>query len=221
MTAADASSHASLRVVAPGATPFELLPPPVSGAAGSELVGFTASELPMGPLLVSACVATPIPGWVEDLRAPVAARAHAWTAKLAEAITGAPMELREAHESGEEAVLEVHAVAGETRSRGLARILVGFDEEGGARVLTCGVVCGMRRGRRPEEANIEAERACEAAVRSARLVGDAPAPAPGKALAAVAWGVHHPLPVAAGGISLAGVALLALVLGRRRPRSRL
>jgi hypothetical protein len=212
--------HARLVVLAPGATAVTLAPPPLSGAAGSELRGFSASLLPTGSLLVSGCVATPIPGWVEDLRPPVVARAHAWTAKLAEAIAGVPVELREANPQG---VARVHAVAvaGDAGSRGVARVLVGFDQAGGAAVLTCGVACGLSDTARSAVADAEVERACEAAVRSAHLVGDTAPPPPGRALEAVAWAVHHPTPAATAGLSIAGVGLLALVLARRRPRSRL
>ncbi len=214
--AAPEAAPARLVVVAPEGAAVTLAPPPLSGAAGSELHGFSASRLPAGSLLVSGCVATPIPGWVEDLRPPVVARAHAWTAKLAEAIAGVPIELREADPQG---VAQVYAVAGDAASRGVARVLVGFEQAGGAKVLTCGVACGRTDAAQSAVANAEAERACEAAVRSAHLVGDAAPPPPGRALAAVAWAVHHPTPAATAGISIAGVGLLALVLARRRPRS--
>lgn len=165
-------------------------------------------------MLVSACVATPIPGWVEDMRPPITARAHAFTAKLAERATDAPVALR--GRGSDDELEDVVAVAGDGASLGTARTWVGFEHDGDtARVLTCGATC-TRAGHGAPSASL----ACEPLVRSARLVGDAPPPRPGPALAAIAWAVHHPTPTAVGGGALASVALVLAVALRRRARFR-
>lgn len=159
-----------------------------------------------GAVLAVGCVATPIPGWVEDMRPPVVARTIALAGATAERATGLPMD---AAKDGDRVVLRAASRPNDP-PLGEARTFVGFDA---SRVLTCFAVCAAPPP--PRDAL-----GCETAVRATRLEATDAPPAPGVALRAVTWAVHHPRPTAA---TFAGaVALFALValVTRRRPRFR-
>ncbi len=201
--------EAKLVVEAPGAERVAIAAPRTSGAAGTEVRSFEAARAG-DAFLVSGCVSTPVPGWVEDMRPPVMARAHAWTARIAEKATAAPVEL---HGDGDER--SVHLVAGDGASVGIARTVVGFEEIGGAsRVVTCGIACAVRRTTAGDAL------ACAGAVRSAHLAGDVAPPPPGVVLAGVSWAVHHPSPATSGLVALVAFGLVVAVVARRRPRFR-
>lgn len=206
--------RARLAVVAPGGVPAEVAAPPLTGAAGAEIRDTVALRVD-GALVLGACVVTPLPGWVEDMRPPVTARAHAWTAKLAERIVGAPVDVRDVDARG---VGGVHAVAGSGERLGSARVMVGFEAGTEPRVLTCGVACARRVDAAAPEAG---SRTCEGIVRASHLEGDTPPPPPGAALRGVAWAVHHPSSTTLAAGAFGALGLLALVALRRRPRSRL
>lgn len=179
-----------------------------SGAAYSEWTAWRtdAPADALGERLVHACVATPIPGWVEDMRPAVEARTHGLTSAQANMITGAPAELRG---SGGE-VLEIRR-AGESNgpALGRARTFVGFD---GSHVFTCFAVCA-RKGPGP------ADDACGRSVTEARLEGSLEPPRPGTFLRGATWAVHHPRAAALGGAGLILALGILAITARRRPRS--
>lgn len=190
----------------PSAGGLALVPPVPSEASGAVLRTFEAWKLPTeGAAVVVGCLSTPVPGWVEEMRQPVMARAEAWTAKLAEKVAGVPVELR-----GDGEVRKVHEVT--AGPKGSARTFLTFEHEGrGARVVTCGIACAGED---------RAKDTCEAVVRGSRVVGGSAPPAPTAGLAALSWAVRHPAPTAGATAGAAAALLLALVLFRRRPRSR-
>src|SRR5262249_2455952 len=109
---------------------------------GAELTSFRGNHTKMPEAaslgqdaLVSGCVATPIPGWVEDMRAPVDARAIALAGAVAAKITRAPMDARPDGANGFD--LRKASDLGGTPI-GTARTFIGFDS---SRVFTCFVVC--------------------------------------------------------------------------------
>ncbi|MBX3207602.1 MAG: hypothetical protein KF764_21310 [Labilithrix sp.] len=182
--------------------------PKIADSAGASFTTWSAHRSEGGDAtILSGCVATPIPGWVEDMRPPVEARTVALAGASAAAVTGAPVDAR----AGDDGLLDLRAASDLARPPlGRARTFIGFDE---ARVFTCFAACVSNAGgeRRP----------CDAAVAEARLEGSLAPPAPGLALRGATWAVHHPRPTAvgAGGLAVA-LGLLAVVL-RRRPRSRM
>jgi hypothetical protein len=192
----------------------EIAQPPIAAGSGAALTQWGASRSPAGDqVLVAACVATPIPGWVEDLRPSVVARTTAFTAAAAERVIGVPIELREA--DGRFLVATAGAPDGSPRL-GSARTFLGFGE---GSVVTCFALCAARGATR--EAAPSPPRACEGSVVGARLEGDAAPPPPGAGLRGVTWAVHNPRRTAAWAGAIV-VALGALaVASRRRPRSRI
>jgi hypothetical protein len=194
----------------------EIAPPPIAAGAGAALTQWRASRSPASDqILVAACVATSIPGWVEDLRPSVVARTTAFTAATAERVLGVPIELREA--DGRFLVQAAGAPEGGPRL-GSARTFLGF---GDGTVVTCFALCASRGAGATREASPSRARACDASVQGARLEGDAAPPPPGAGLRAVTWAVHNPRRTAtwAGAIVVALGALA--VASRRRPRSRI
>lgn len=204
----------------------DLATPKIAVSSGASLHAWTAHRSAAGDAaLVTGCVATPIPGWVEDMRPAVEGRTVALAGASAAAIAGAPVDAR----PGEGGVLELRAVSDLAGPPiGHARTFVGFD---GARVFTCFATCVAPRASAPERAPLEpaaaspepasAARACDASVTAARLEGSAAPPAPGLALRGATWAVHHPRPTALGACGLAVTFALLAIATRRRPRSRI
>ena len=163
------------------------------------------------PTLLLGCVATPIPGWVEDMRPAVDTRTVTLLDASAERAVGAPIEARA--RSGHFALRTVGAPE-DAPTVGIGRTFVGF---GDGEVVTCFAACVVSR----RNAKSDATRSCDASVLEAHLDGDRAPPPSGMMLGAVTWAVHHP----AAALGWAGVATFALgvlaVASRRRPRSRI
>jgi hypothetical protein len=193
----------------PGWQPAEITPPKIAESAGAELTGWRAASGGRGAALVTGCVGTPIPGWVEDMRPSVEARTVALAGAVAERITGFPMDARA---DADAFVLRAASDLGGP-PLGLARTFIGFDAE---RVYTCFATCAGRRAEK-EGGGV----GCEAAIAKARLEGSAAPPSPGLALRGVTWAVHHPRPTALGGALVVVTAGVLAVASRRRPRSTL
>jgi hypothetical protein len=182
--------------------------PRIAESAGARLLDWEATE-PAGKsaAFVRGCVATPIPGWVDDMAPAVEARGVALAGAVAEGITGRPMDARAEPAPHLFALRAASHLAGPVL--GHARTFLGFDD---SRVFTCFAVCAR------EVAEAEAP-ACEASATEARLEGSAPPPSPGLGLRTATWAVHHPRPAALGaGLLVIGCSILAIAL-RRRPRS--
>jgi hypothetical protein len=186
-------------------------PPIASGGSGSTFTQWKAlgSAPPSAPgeTLLLGCAATPVPGWVEDMRPTVDDRTRALTNACAERMVGAPVEARET--SGHLA-LRLAGTPEDGPQVGLARTFVGFGEH---QVFTCFALCASKKP--------GATRTCDAVVLAAHLEGSMPPPPPGLVLGAATWAVHHPSEALVGG------AVVVLTLGaiavafRRRPRSRI
>src|SRR5262245_62504563 len=74
-----------------------IAPPKIAQGAGAELTSFEASRAPKDDAaVVAGCVATPIPGWVEDMRPAVEARTVALAGASAAAVVGVPIDARPA-----------------------------------------------------------------------------------------------------------------------------
>lgn len=185
--------------------------PPLGQAAEATFTAWDAWRAPSGEAaLVAGCVAAPIPGWVEEMRPAVEARAAALVGAAAERITTIPTESR----PGDGALALRGAGTPEgSPALGAARWALGFSDD--ARVVTCFVLCGSTSPDAP------APPACAEAVRAARFAEGAPPPAPGVALGAVRWGVHHPGPAAAVAGALVACAAVLAVAWRRKPRARI
>jgi hypothetical protein len=154
---------------------------------------------------VAGCVATPIPGWVEDMRPAVEGRTVALAGAVAGKIAGTPIDAR----PGEAGVLDLRA-ANDLNGPviGHARAFVGFDA---SRVFTCFATCVSRQG---------PSRGCDRAVVESRLEGSLPPPTPGLALRSVTWAVHQPRPATIVGLGVIAIASILAVVLRRRPRTR-
>ena len=161
--------------------------------------------------LLLGCVATPIPGWVEDMRPTVDARTLALLDASAERVVGAPIETRTA--PGHLGLRTVGAPEGAPLV-GIGRTFVGFGEHD---VVTCFAACVVPKAAAPATVS----RTCDASVRAARLVGDRAPPPSGVVLGALTWAVHHPgATVTWGGFLTFALGVVAVV-SRRRPRSRI
>jgi hypothetical protein len=188
-----------VRFEPPTRVPLAVEPPPLT-AAGATLVGFRAS----GDEAASAaegCVATTIPGWVDDMRVAVEARSLGFAGAVAERLVKEPVDARPS--GGTFELRRASDLSGPLVGR--AKTFLGFDD---SRLFTCFAIC-----RGPDEA-------CLGPVSMATLEGSSPPPPPGLALRAVTWGVHHPSRVSlASGL---GVLLFAVVFvrSRRKPRMR-
>lgn len=211
MTAAIVTDEAALHGFAPAEG---VEPPAIAASSGARLVGFRPLRGPGGAVFASGCVATSIPGWVDDMRAPIEARTVALVGAASERLRGAPIDVGTdeldrpaptAHVLARAHVLRL-ASRLEEPPIGSARSFVGFDD--GA-VLTCFATCVA-----------EDPALCSGATRASRLVGSTPAPAPGVALRGVDWAVHHPRDTAVGGgLTIVALGILA-VITRRKTRSR-
>ena len=190
-------------------TQAEVERPPLAAGADAIFTQWDASRSPVTQeTLVTGCVATPIPGWVEDMRPLVDARTVTLMNASAERALGIPFESRR-DDSGQFWLRPVGTPA-DASSLGLARTFLGWDEGG---VVTCFVICTSPKATRT--------RACDASVTTARLEGGATAPTAGVVLGAVTWGVHHPTTtVTWGGVLVFALGVVA-VASRRRPRSRI
>ncbi len=186
-------------------TSAEVARPPLTSATDARITQWEARSPTGGATTeVRACVATPIPGWVEDMRPAIEARTVAFAGATAERVVGAQMDARE--EKDVFLLRRASDLGGPVV--GTARTFLGFDE---GHVFTCVAVCASPA---------EATRACDATVAAARLEGSSPPPAPGIGLGAITWAVHHPRSVAA---AAAGFIVLMAILAlwrRRRPRLR-
>lgn len=182
--------------------------PKLAAGTGAELADFHAIASADGAtVLATGCVATPIPGWVEDMRPALEARTNALAGSMAERITGSPVDGR-ADAEGRLLLRSANDLGGGVV--GSARTFLGFDE---GRVLTCFATCAARHVARDASAV-----GCARAVATARLEGSASAPRPGIALRAASWAVHHPRETAIGGGGLVVATALLAVVTRRRPR---
>lgn len=194
--------------------------PNIAESSGARFTQWEASRSAAdGAALVTGCVATPIPGWVEDMRPAVEARTVALAGAAASKITGAPVDAR----SADDRTFELRAandLAGPIVGR--ARTFVGFDE---SHVLTCFAACAAKSGaslrQEPPPGRPAGPVECAAAISGARLEGALPPPSPGLALRAATWAVHHPRPTALGALGLAVMVGILAVALRRRPRSRI
>lgn len=187
----------------------DVVRPMIAESAGASITEWRASRsVDEHAVLVTGCVATPIPGWVEDMRPAVEARTTALAGATAERITGVPMDARIDGAGG--LVLRMASDLGGPVV-GRARTFVGFDS---SRVFTCFATCVVR-----EKSLIYNGLGCESAVAEARLEGSMAAPDPGLALRGVTWAVHHPQPAAIGGGFVVLLAGILAVVTRRKPRS--
>lgn len=182
--------------------------PPLAAGSGARFTQWEATRSPDGDTtLVRACVLTPIPGWVSDMRTAVEARGNALAMATAERMTGAPAERRE--ENGRSLVRTMGAPES-APPIGRVRTFLGFDDH---EVATCFAVCTTR--------GPSAGAACESSVGTAQLEGGTAPPEPGLVVGAASWAVHHPLRTAAGSALAACVLGVLAVVVRRRPRSRI
>lgn len=179
---------------------------PLGDAADATFTSFRATRSPdRAEALVLACVAAPIPGWVEDMRPALEGRGIALAGATAGLMAGAAVDARA---EGDHLVLRV--AGGGPAPIGAARTALGFSEDG--RAVTCLAVCARTDAQVGD---------CAARVAAVRFLRGAPPPPAGLALRGVSWAVHHPRRTAtAAGVLAAAAAVLAIV-GRRRPRTRI
>lgn len=187
--------------VPPGWHAADVAPPKISDSAGAELAQYAAFE-DEGATITIGCVATPVPGWVEDMRPAVEARTVALAGASAARASGKPIDAK-TDDHGGFVLRSVNDLEGPPV--GSARTWIGFDAH---RVHTCFATC---TGARFES--------CRHAVDGARLEGTSPPPAPGLALGVVTWAVHHPAPFAMGAGALVLLAGIVAIVTRRRPRT--
>lgn len=186
----------------------EIEAPTLAESSGARFIQWRASRSDDAALVVG-CVATPIPGWVEDMRPAVEARAVALVGAVTSKLTNGPVDARP-DEDGDLALRAPGDLGGPLVGR--ARTFIGFDE---SRVLTCFATCAT-----PGGVDVTAT-SCSRAVAGARLEGGLSPPPPGLGLRAATWAVHHPRPVALGGGGLVVLLGLLAVAARHRPRSRI
>jgi hypothetical protein len=185
--------------------------PPLASGSGARFTQWDAQESPAHDArLVRACVSTPIPGWVADMRTAVEARGDALAMATAERMSGAPAERREV---GGRSVVRAMGAPESDPPIGVVRTFLGFDDH---EVATCFAVCiaksAMAKG---------AGATCESSVGTAQLEGGTAPPSPGLLVGAASWAVHHPLRTAGGSALAACVLGVLAVVVRRRPRSRI
>lgn len=185
----------------------EIARPPIAASTGAAWSSWSAARSPADDAaLVSACVAAPVPGWVEDMRPAFAARTVAIAGATAERIVGLPVEASEAGDH-----LALHPVGRSEPVVGAARTFLAFE---GTSAFTCFIVCAARK-----EPNAAAATCNEVVVHARLEGGDAP-PRPGVALRAVTWAVHNPRPTALAFGAATVLAGVIAVVTRRKPRAR-
>jgi hypothetical protein len=191
----------SPRVVADASSwpPANVAPPKLTGTAGAELTQFAAFRN-AASTLTFGCVATPIPGWVEDMRPSVEGRTVALAGASAALAAGHPIDARSNGRGGFD-LRDVRELGKDPPPIGNAKTFLGFDAH---RVHTCFATC------------IGAD--CASVVDGAHLEGSDAPPPPGIALASATWAVHHPRPFATGGAVTLVLLGAALVITRRKPR---
>lgn len=198
----------------PGWIATEIPRPALGGGSGATLTQWSARRSPAsGEVLLVGCVATPIPGWVEEMRPAVQARTLALTTTSAERVVGIAVETRE---EGGRLFLRPVGATDDLAHVGVSRTFIGWSQR---EVVTCFATCGTPQ--LPDLPAQRAARACDATVDQARLAGSTDAPPPGLALGAVTWAVHHPSKTVLWGGLLTFFAGAVAVLSRRRPRSRI
>jgi len=192
----------------------DVAPPKITASA--MLTSFRALAAPGGDtILVRGCVASSIPGWVEDMRPAVEARTLALVGAATEKATGLPMDARREGDLDGAFALRPAARLDGPRT-GIGRPFVGFDD---GHVFTCFASCVTRARAGRDE--VRPSLACESAVLRAHLSPDPPPPPPGMLLGAVTWAVHHPRSFAEGaGLLVGAVIVLALLCRPRASRRR-
>lgn len=199
---------------APAGRAWSAASPPLP-PRGVEVLTFDAREASDGSagVYVASCLATEIPGWVEEARPFVAARVHGLAAHLAGVAASEVVALRPLGPDGLLGVAPVAPGPAVSDAIGTARTFIGFD---GARLVTCGATCV----RRPHERGAPGPAFCEAALASLRLEGTTAPPPPGLLLGMVADAVQHPSDVVGGACGAAFLLACVAIATRRRPRTR-
>lgn len=190
----------------PGASATEVEKPPVTEGSGAAFTQWSASR--SGEHVVLAgCVATPLPGWVEEMRPVVEIRTFGFATAAASKITRAPLDPRPVPDGT--AVLRL-AQDGPTVGR--LKTFVGFDA---SHVFTCLAACARTDGHADEGET------CGRIVATARLEGSSPPPPPGLLLGSATWAVHHPRVAGLGMVAVLVLGAFLAVVLRRRPRSKI
>ncbi len=185
--------------------------PTIGTASGSVFTQWQAWRSPSThETLLLGCMATPIPGWVDDMRPAVDARTVSVMNASVERVVGAPVETFDM--SGHFGLRAVGSPAG-SAGLGIGRTFVGWDEHN---VLTCFAACTA-----PQERSADARRTCDPSVLSSSLDHAMPPPSPGLVLGALTWAVHHPSTTASWGAALVFALGVIAVTSRRKPRSRI
>lgn len=199
----------------PGWVGASVAQPPIGAGSGATFTQWLAWRAPSAnETLLVGCVATPIPGWVEDMRPTVDFRTVSLMNASTERVVGVPVETRDA--TGHFSLRPVGAPEDAPRV-GIGRTFVGWSEH---EVVTCFATCAVPQGAAAAPAP-STVRACDASVLRARLEGSRAPPPPGLVLGAATWAVHHPsTAVAWGAVLVIALGTMAVAL-RRRPRSRI
>ena len=186
--------------------------PAIGSGSGSMFTQWQAWRSPAADeTLLVGCVATPIPGWVDDMRPTVLARTVTVMNASVERVVGVPVETRDL--AGDFELRRVGAPEGAPWV-GIGRTFVGWDEHN---VLTCFASCTSAR--RDNRADVR--RICDPNVLASRLDNGSSPPPPGLALGAVTWAVHHPATSARWAAGLVFALGVVAVASRRKPRSRI
>ena len=194
----------------PGWIAADVPRPLLGGGSGATLTQWSALRSPTSDdVLLLGCVATPIPGWVDDMRPSVEGRTLGFASSSAERAVGGQVETR--NEGARLSVRRVGATE-DPQAVGVLRTFIGWNDHD---LVTCFAACvAPRVGSRPE-------RACDVSVDAARLEGGTEPPPPGLALAGVTWAVHHPSSTVLWAALLTIFVGAVAVVSRRRPRSRI
>lgn len=179
-------------------------PPKINESSGAAIAQFAAFTNEVATITIG-CVATPIPGWSEEMRPAVEGRNVALAGSSAAIASGTPIDAK----SGEHGVFVLRSANDlEGPPVGSARTWLGWDA---AHVHTCFATCTG-----PSDHGAS----CQNSIETAHLEGSTRSPPPGLALSAVEWAVNHPKPFATGAAAFVILAGIAAVLTRRKPRFR-